>query len=195
MRKFLAPSIRVSDLEQGVAYFNVSSIRQSQTLDRLSFVSRPFLCVFVSIPETPAKIVVENRAGLGTIKGIVRDEAGKPIADAMVAVYRVGTSKLLKQVRSAADGSFLAKILPGTYTVLAVAQGFNPITLATVEVSRSAELVYGFKLERSGSGNTLPEKRADRTSPKWVIRAAQNRRRVIKIRKTRNKLTKTRQPK
>lgn len=157
----------------------VSSIRQSKTLIRLSFVSlAAFLLSFVSIPEAPAKIVVESQAGLGIIKGIVRDEANNPIADAMVAVYRVGTTKLLKQVRSATDGSFLTRIVPGTYTVLAVAQGFNPVTLAEVQVNRSAELTYGFKLERAGSGNTLPEKRADRTSPKWVIRSAQSRRSI-----------------
>jgi hypothetical protein len=156
-----------------------SSIRQSKTFIRVSLVSlAAFFVSFVSIPGAQAKVIVENRAGLGTIKGIVRDEAGKPIADAMVAVFRVGTSQLLKQVRSATDGSFLARIVPGTYTILAVAQGFNPVTLAEVQVNRSAELTYGFKLERSGSGNTLPEKRADRTSPKWVIRAAQSRRSI-----------------
>jgi len=114
----------------------------------------------------------------GVIKGIVRDESGSPIADATVAIFRVGTSKLLKQVSSASDGSFLARILPGTYTVLAVAQGFNSVTLSAVEVNRSTELVYGFKLERSGSGNTLPEKRVDRNDAKWRIRAAQSRRSI-----------------
>jgi hypothetical protein len=74
--------------------------------------------------------------------------------------------------------AFLAKILPGTYTVLAVAQGFNPVTLSTVEVNRAAELVYGFKLERAGGGNTLPAKRIDRDSSKWRVRAAQMRRTV-----------------
>ncbi|MET0753639.1 MAG: TonB-dependent receptor [Pyrinomonadaceae bacterium] len=123
--------------------------------------------------ETPATLVVETKTDLGVIKGIVRDNAGNPIADAYVSIFRAGTSKLLKQVRSAANGSFLAKILPGTYTILAVAQGFNPVTLATVEVNRSAELVYGFKLERSGGGNTLPEKRVDRNNPKWIIRSTQ----------------------
>ena len=156
-----------------------SSIRQSRTFIRLSLVSlAAFFVSFVSIPETQGAVLVEKRAGLGMIKGIVRDEAGNPIADAMVAIFRVGTSQLLKQVRSAADGSFLASVVPGTYTVLAVAQGFNPVTLAEVQVNRSAELTYGFKLERSGSGNTLPEKRADRNSPKWVIRAAQNSRSI-----------------
>jgi hypothetical protein len=156
-----------------------SLIRESKTFIRLSFVSlAAFFVSFVSIPETPAKVVVQNQGGLGVIKGIVRDEAGKPIADAMVAVLRAGTSKILKQVRSASDGSFLARIMPGTYTVLAVAQGFNPVTVSEVQVNRSAELTYGFKLERAGSGNTLPEKRADRSSPKWIIRSANNRRSV-----------------
>jgi chromatin remodeling complex protein RSC6 len=154
--------------------------RESKTFIRLSFVSLvAFFVSFISIPEAPAAVVVQqNKTGLGVIKGIVRDEAGKPIADAMVAVFRVGTSQLLKQVRSASDGSFLTKIVPGTYTVLAVAQGFNPVTLSEVQVNRSAEVTYGFKLERAGSGNTVPEKRADRNSSKWVIRAAQNRRSI-----------------
>lgn len=130
-----------------------------------------FSTVFVGVPDTQAKVVVKN-SNLGVIKGIVRDEGGNPIANAYVSIFRVGTSRLLKQVRSAADGSFLAKILPGTYTVLAVAQGFNPVTLGEVSVNRATELNYGFKLERSGSGNTLPEKRVDRNSSKWRIRAA-----------------------
>ena len=71
-----------------------------------------------------------GKGGLGTIKGMVRDNGGSPIADATVAIFRVGTAKLLKQVKSAADGSFFAKILPGTYTVLAVAEGFNPVDRA-----------------------------------------------------------------
>lgn len=138
-----------------------------------------FPAAFFNAPEAQAKtLVVQGGKNLGIIKGVVRDEAGNTIADATVAIFRVGTSDLLKQVRSAADGSFFTKIMPGTYKVLAVAQGFNPVTLSTVEVNRSAELVYGFKLEKSGSGNTLPEKRVDRNNPKWNIRAAQTRRSI-----------------
>lgn len=132
-----------------------------------------FTAAFVSVSEARAEVIVENKAGLGIIKGIVRDKSGNPIADAYVSIFRAGTSNLLKQVRSAADGSFLAKIIPGTYTVLAVAEGFNPVTISEVEVDRSAKLTYKFKLERSGSGNTLPEKQIDRNSSKWRIRSAQ----------------------
>jgi hypothetical protein len=154
------------------------SVGQSKKLARASFISlAAFFVSFFPAPETEAK-VVQQKGGLGVIKGVVRDESGKPIADAIVAIFRVGTSKLLKQVRSAADGSFVTRIIPGTYTVLAVAEGFNAQTIAEVQINRSTELNYGFKLERAGSGNTLPEKRADRTSPKAVIRAAASRRSI-----------------
>lgn len=141
-----------------------------------------FSAAFVIAPAVQAATVVESRGNLGIIKGIVRDESGGPIADASVAIFRSGTSNLLKQVTSGRDGSFLAKIMPGTYTVLAVAQGFNPVTLFSVQINASVELTYGFKLERSGSGNTLPEKRPDRNSSKWRIRAAQSQRSIYQNR-------------
>ncbi|HMQ03636.1 MAG TPA: carboxypeptidase-like regulatory domain-containing protein [Pyrinomonadaceae bacterium] len=125
-----------------------------------------------NVPSVPSASAHAN-SNVGIIKGIVRDNAGGPIADATVAFFRVGSSKLLKQVRSGSDGSFLARMIPGRYSVLAVAEGFNPVTINSVEVARAAQLNYGFKLERAGSGNTLPEKRLDRNNPKWVIRSAQ----------------------
>lgn len=129
-------------------------------------------------PTVNASITVQPSGNLGVIRGVVRDEGGSPIGDAIVAIFRTGTSKLLKQVSSSSDGSFLAKVMPGTYTVLAVAQGFNPVTLLGVEIGRSAEVNQGFKLERVGSGNTLPEKHLDRNSSKWSIRAAQSQRAI-----------------
>jgi hypothetical protein len=68
---------------------------------------------FAAMPDAAAE-AVEKSGNLGVIKGMVRDHGGSPIADATVAIFRTGTSKLLKQVRSASDGSFLAKILPVT---------------------------------------------------------------------------------
>ncbi|MEZ5306009.1 MAG: TonB-dependent receptor [Pyrinomonadaceae bacterium] len=120
----------------------------------------------------PVSVTVESASSFGVIKGVVKDKRGNPIAKATVAVFRVGSLKILKQVTATETGRFFARIMPGTYTVLAVAQGFNPVTLSKVQVDRSSELNYGFKLEKSGSGNTTPEKRADRRNPKWAIRAA-----------------------
>ena len=153
----------------------IASVLPERKFTGLVFIALTvFSAAFVGASELRgASLTVENRSNLGVIKGVVRDETGGTIANAYVSIFRVGTSKLLKQVRSSSDGSFLAKVLPGTYTILAVAEGFNPVTLSTVEVNRSAELVYGFKLEKSGGGNTLPEKRVDRNSSKWTIRAAQ----------------------
>lgn len=145
------------------------------------FILIALVCAgFIVVPETSGATLNtnNNKGGLGTIKGMVRDNGGSPIADATVAIFRVGTARLLKQVKSAADGSFLAKVLPGTYTVLAVAEGFNPSTVASVEVSSTTLVNYGFKLERAGGGNTLPEKKLDRNNSKWRIRAAQSQRSI-----------------
>ena len=158
------------------------------TLHRKNLIKSGFialLALFVSIVSAPedasAKIVVEKSNSLGVIKGVVHDEQGSPISNAVIAIYRSGASKILKEVRSAVDGSFLARVLPGTYKVMAVAEGFNPTTVSEVQVNRAVELNYGFRLERAGSGNTLPEKRADRYSPKSRVRAAQSRRSIYQV--------------
>jgi hypothetical protein len=161
----IRPTVRVSKII-GLAIFSLLSASAA---------------VFAA-PAPSAAIVIENKSTLGVIKGVVRDDGGSPISDATVAIFRGGTSQLLKQVSSGSDGSFIAKILPGTYTVLAVAQGFNPITLFGVEVGRASEVSYGFKLERAGAGNTLPEKKLDRSSSKWRIRAAQSQRSIYQNR-------------
>ena len=134
---------------------------------RAAFAVLPILSILVAgiVPATG------QTSAAAVIKGVVRTDGG-PIADATIAIFKAGTATLLKQVQSAKDGSFLARITPGRYTVLAVAQGFNPVTISEVDVQRSAELTYGFKLERAGSGNTLPEKRLDRNNPKWARRAS-----------------------
>jgi len=156
-----------------VAFKMDFSEQQGKSLIRLSFISlAAFFVLFSTASETKAKIVIEKQSGFGVIKGIVRDEQGNPISDAIVAVFQIGSSKALKQVRSAFNGSFLAKVLPGKYTVLAVAEGYNARTISEVQVNRATELNYGFKLERSGSGNTLPEKKPDRYGSKNIIRAA-----------------------
>ncbi len=143
-------------------------------------------CAFIEARSTDVDIepgsTVNVSSPLGIVKGVVKDANGSPIADASVAIFHSGTTKLLKQVSSGRDGSFLAKIVPGKYTILAVAFGFNPSYIFGVDVGRSSEIVHGFKLERAGSGNTLPEKRLDRNSSKWRIRAAQMQRAIYQNR-------------
>ena len=122
--------------------------------------------------ETEESVESSKVRPYGVIKGVVKDKRGKPISKATVAIFKLGTTKLLKQVTATKTGRFLAKVVPGTYSVLAVAQGFNPVSLARVRVKRNNDFVYGFRLERAGSGRTLSDKRADKSSSKWGIRSS-----------------------
>jgi Carboxypeptidase regulatory-like domain len=155
-----------------------------------AWFSLTLLCAFfASVPtDLTAQTNIEKKSNFGSVRGFVRDDEGKVIANAVVAIFRAGTSKLLKQVYSSADGSFSAKIVSGTYTILAVAQGFNPITVSQVQVDKAGDLNYGFKLERNGSGRTLPEKRADRDNSKWRIRAANSQRSIYQALETAKKV-------
>lgn len=139
-----------------------------------------FAATAVSAAEVRTEPVVKKGVRLGVIKGVVRDKAGNPIAKAQVLFSR--GKRILKQVTSNSKGTFFTKLFPGTYKILAVAEGFNPVWYSKVEVTGADELVYRFNLERSGDGRTLPEVRGDRTSSKWKIRAAQNRRSIYQNR-------------
>jgi hypothetical protein len=118
-------------------------------------------------------------SSLGTISGAVLDRAGNPVAGALVKILRDGFNEVVKETKSASDGTFAARVTPGRYLIQALADGFTPATFSSVEVSPATELVYRFNLQPAGSGNTRPEKRADRNDPKFRIRAAHARRSVF----------------
>jgi hypothetical protein len=58
---------------------------------------------------------------LGTVTGTVRDNKGNPVAGAVISLLREGAKEVVKQTRSATDGSFTARISPGRYSVQAIA--------------------------------------------------------------------------
>jgi hypothetical protein len=120
-----------------------------------------------------------RRSSLGTISGAVLDRAGNPVAGALVKILRDGFNEVVKETKSAADGTFAARVTPGRYLIRALADGFTPATFSSVEVLPATELVYRFNLQPVGSGNTTPERRADRNDPKFRIRAAHARRSVF----------------
>lgn len=120
-----------------------------------------------------------RRSGLGTISGTVLDSRGNPVSGALVKVLRDGFNEVVKETRSAADGSFAARVTPGRYLVRALAEGFTPATFSSVQVAPSTELVYRFNLQPTGEGRTAPERRADRNDPKFRIRASQTRRTIF----------------
>jgi hypothetical protein len=116
---------------------------------------------------------------IATVSGSVRDNKGNPIAGAIVSLIKEGSDEIIKEVRSVADGSFLARIAPGRYTLRAIANGFNAVLFDSVQVRPSDEIVYRFNLEPVGSGRTAPERRKDRDSSKWILRARSGNRSIF----------------
>jgi hypothetical protein len=120
-----------------------------------------------------------HRSGLGTISGTVLDRQGNPVSGALVKILRDGFNEVVKETKSATDGTFAARVTPGRYLIRALADGFTPATFSSVQVSPASELIYRFNLQPVGEGRTTPERRADRDDPKFRIRAAQARRSIF----------------
>src|SRR5712692_4313887 len=141
--------------------------------------SAPLVALAVLLAMTAAPAFGKGARGLATITGTVRDNRGLPLAGALIQLIREGASQFVRQTRTAADGSFSARIPAGRYSLKAIAAGFSEVLFSSVEVSPSAEIAYRFNLEPVGSGRTLVEQRADRDSAKWKIRAAQGHRSIF----------------
>jgi hypothetical protein len=117
--------------------------------------------------------------GLATITGTVRDNKGMPLAGAVIQLIREGANQLVKQTRTATDGSFSARIPAGRYSLKAMAEGFSEVLFSSVQVSASAEIAYRFNLEPAHSGRTLVDQHKDRDNVKWTLRAIQGRRSIF----------------
>ena len=136
------------------------------------------LLVLTSVFVFDASAKPAGKRSLATIAGTVTDGKGNPLAGAVVSLIREGV-KTVKQTKTDRNGNFLAKVIPGRYGISAIAEGFNRVAFAAVEVQPSQELVYRFNLEPIGYGNTLPEKQRDREDAKWTLRSAQTRRSIF----------------
>jgi len=115
----------------------------------------------------------------GVLRGVVSDSSGRPIEGALISVSRSDSQRILKQTKSSEDGSFLTKLLPGTYSFVTFADGFETLSTALVQVSRSSESVYKIKLDSSEKQKADSPRRQKKSDSKWVIRAAQNRRSIF----------------
>jgi len=141
---------------------------------RLSLV----LLALTFVCEAGAPRVVAG-GRVATVSGSVRDSKGQPIAGAIISLIRVGADEIIKQVKSAADGSFIAKIAPGRYSLRAIADGFGAVLFDSVQVRPSDEVIYRFNLEPVGSGRTAPELRKDRDDRKWILRSRAGKRSIF----------------
>ena len=128
-----------------------------------------------------APTALAGKNSLATITGSVKDDKGKPLAGAIVSLLKDGANVVIKETKTGSDGRFIAKIAPGRYSIRAIAEGFNAVAFASVEVRASQELIYRFNLEPIGSGKTLPERRKDREDVRWILRSAQTRRSIFQV--------------
>jgi hypothetical protein len=137
------------------------------------------LVVFSALLSFAAPPALAGKAAVATITGSVKDNEGNPLRGALVSLLKDGANGVSKYIRTGSDGRFSARVLPGRYAIRAIADGFNAVAFASVEVRASQELIYRFNLEPIGSGKTLPERRKDREDVRWILRSAQTRRSIF----------------
>lgn len=141
--------------------------------------SAPLVAIAVMLMTTASSAHGKGPRGLATVSGSVRDHRGLPLSGALIQIIREGAKKVVTEARTAADGSFSAKIPAGRYSLKAVAAGFSDVLFSSVTVAPSAEIAYRFNLEPLGAGRTYPEQRSDRDSAKWRLRSAQTQRSIF----------------
>jgi hypothetical protein len=137
------------------------------------------LLALISLSAAPIEAGSSSKT-LATISGIVTDNKGNPLAEALVSLTREGAVKqAVKHTLTDRQGKFVAKVTPGRYGIRAIASGFNEVAFNAVDVKAAQELVYKFNLEPVGYGNTLPERRRDRDDVKWTLRSIHTRRSIF----------------
>jgi hypothetical protein len=141
--------------------------------------STPLVAIAVLLTTIASSAYGKGTRGLATVTGTVRDNRGMPLAGALIQIVREGANKIVKEARTATDGSFTAKIPAGKYSLKAIATGFSEVLFSSVTVAPSAEIAYRFNLEPLGAGRTYPEQRSDRDNVKWRLRAAQTQRSIF----------------
>jgi hypothetical protein len=141
--------------------------------------SAPLVAIAVMLMTPASSAYGKGPRGLATVSGTVRDHRGLPLSGALIQIIREGAKKILTEARTAADGSFSAKIPAGRYSLKAIAAGFSEVLFSSVAVAPSADIAYRFNLEPLGAGRTYPEQRSDRDSAKWRLRSAQTQRSIF----------------
>ena len=84
----------------------------------------------------------------GQIVGTVKDASGAVVPNADLILIDTGTGATT-EAKSGTDGGFVfPNLQPGTYTLTATAQGFQPVTVqeVIVQTSRSTDLIIQFQV-------------------------------------------------
>lgn len=103
----------------------------------------------------PVAARAQGQAIDGNIEGLVRTQAGEPIAGATVRMFNVGTGAE-RVVTTDARGRYAASVLPpGEYVVTVEAQGFATVTRTNLELRASQVLAIDFDVPPTSFNETV----------------------------------------
>lgn len=92
----------------------------------------------------------------GDIRGIVKDPSGAHISGANVQVVNLDRNLVIRNLKTGADGSYVATYLPvGRYKVVVSAQGFATFTATNVNVNVNDRIVLDAQLKVSGTAQEV----------------------------------------
>jgi erythromycin esterase len=121
--------------------------------------------VFVRKGESPAPVELRLTEAPSTLEGTVRDEAGRPLADAEVRFIKPAIPyDDVAFLPRGPEGRYRVKLTPGQYTVSASARGFTPM-MKQVTVA-SGQQTFDLTLE------TRPDAAMRQAATAWMKQTA-----------------------
>ncbi len=128
------------------------------------------MSAWLLVPAAPNSAAASP--ALALISGTVKDDSGKPLGGALVALFTAQSGQviggsLLKNLTTDVEGRFKANVAPGIYKLRAVADGFRP-TFTLITLDAANKLTHNFALRRVG---TVVEKRGDKGDYRWIGRS------------------------
>src|SRR5262245_60429830 len=111
-------------------------------------ICRTLLLLLLVVCALPPSTGMAQTRTTGQIVGTVKDATGAVITNAELILVDTGTGNSLTG-KSGSDGGFVfPNLQPGTYSLTATAQGFQPVTLQSVTVltSRSTDITVQFQV-------------------------------------------------
>ena len=101
------------------------------------------LAVMVAMLSNPT---ADAQSTDGRLSGVVRDASGAAVPGAAVTITNQGTNAA-QTVTSGADGSFSARVLPGTYTVTVSIKGFGRQSRRDIKIDAGSAESAEFSLQ------------------------------------------------
>jgi iron complex outermembrane receptor protein len=108
------------------------------SLSRLSVWSVVLVAVVQAAPA-------HTQGTEGSLRGVVTDSLGAPVPGATLTIADQATG-VVKVVTSAADGSYVASVAPGTYSVTVALRGFGKQVRNDLKLEAGATLTVSFTL-------------------------------------------------